>query len=65
MPLYSSKVFLSFCIPTFNQPESIKKTLKSFLNQDVESIEIIIRDDSDNFETEEIVSEYLTKLPIR
>lgn len=59
------KVFLSFCIPTFNQPESIKETLKSFLNQEVEGVEIIIRDDSDNFETEKIVSEYLTKLPIR
>jgi abequosyltransferase len=59
------KVFLSFCIPTFNQPESIKRTLESLLNQDVDGIEIIIRDDSNNFETEEVVSQYLHKLPIR
>lgn len=65
MARYSQNVFLSFCIPTFNQPESLKKTLTSFLNQDLGNVEIIIRDDSDNLDTEEIVSEYLTKLPIR
>jgi abequosyltransferase len=65
MTTHSQKVFLSFCIPTFNQPESIEKTLKSFLSQDIERVEIVIRDDSNNFETEKIVTEYLTKLPIR
>jgi abequosyltransferase len=65
MDTHSQQVFLSFCIPTFNQPESVKKTLNSFLSQEVEGVEIIIRDDSDNFETEKIINDYLTKLPIR
>ena len=56
---------LSFCIPTYGQPMQLKRTLDSLLGQDLEEVEIVIRDDNPDTESERIVSEYLTKLPIR
>lgn len=56
---------LSFCIPTYGQPAQIRRTLDSLLGQDLDAVEIVIRDDNPNSETEKVVSEYLTKLPIR
>jgi glycosyltransferase involved in cell wall biosynthesis len=56
---------LSFCIPTYGQPQQVRKTLESLLGQDLEGVEIIIRDDNTDTETDNIVAEYLTRLPIR
>lgn len=56
---------LSFCIPTLGQPRQIRKTLESLLGQDMDGVEIVIRDDNSDTETESIVAEYLTRLPIR
>jgi glycosyltransferase involved in cell wall biosynthesis len=65
MTLVASRKLLSFCIPTYGQPSQLKRTLDSLLGQDLEEVEIVIRDDNPDSETEKIVSEYLTKLPIR
>lgn len=60
-----SQKLLSLCIPTYGQPAQLKRTLDSLLGQDLGAVEIVIRDDNPNSETEKIVSEYLAKLPIR
>lgn len=59
------KKILSLCIPTYAQPLQIKRTLDSLLGQDLERVEIVIRDDNPNSKTEGVISEYLAKLPIR
>lgn len=56
---------LSFCIPTYGQPKQLKRTLDSLHDEDLDDVEIVIRDDNPGSETEKIISEYLTKLPIR
>jgi glycosyltransferase involved in cell wall biosynthesis len=65
MTLAASRKLLSFCIPTYGQPRQLRRTLDSLLGQDLEEVEIVIRDDNPDSETEKIVSEYLTKLPIK
>jgi glycosyltransferase involved in cell wall biosynthesis len=56
---------LSFCIPTYGQPQHLRQTLESLLGQDMDGVEIVIRDDNQDSETERVVAEYLTQLPIR
>ena len=56
---------LSFCIPTYGQPKHIRNLLDKLLEQEMEGVEIIIRDDNLDDETQKIIEEYLTKLPIR
>ncbi|MFA6007919.1 MAG: glycosyltransferase family 2 protein [Candidatus Shapirobacteria bacterium] len=56
---------LSICIPTYNQPFELRRTLNSLLNQDLEGVEVIIRDDSNNKDSEVIVEGFVNKLPIR
>lgn len=56
---------LSFCIPTYGQPQHLRQTLESLLGQDMDGVEIVIRDDNQDSETERVVAEYLTRLPIR
>lgn len=65
VPPYTPRKLLSFCIPTYAQPSQIKRTLDSLLDQELDEVEIVIRDDNSDSETERIVSEYLSKLPIR
>jgi len=55
------KILVSIMIPTFNQPNYIKRAIDSALNQTYSNIEIIISDDSSNNETEEIVKSYKDK----
>ena len=57
--------FLSICIPTYNQPERLDLTLKSLQSQLMTGVEIVIRDDSPDMGSEEIVSRYLSSLSIR
>lgn len=55
---------LSICLPTYNQPNSVRAFFESIIKQLTSDIEIIIRDDSSNNETESIVKEYTNRLPI-
>lgn len=56
---------LSICILTYNQPEALAQTLESLVSQPMTGVEIVIRDDSTDSQTEEIVTQYLSLLPIR
>jgi abequosyltransferase len=56
---------LSVCLPTYNQPESIRNLLEKLLLQYRSDIEILIRDDSPNELTKRVVEEYQHKIPIR
>ena len=49
---------LSICIPTFNRPNLIKIALESALRQSNPDFEIVICDNSENDETEKVVSQY-------
>lgn len=65
MEMTAAPTVLSFCIPTYGQPQHLKKTLESLRGQNMDGVEIVIRDDNTDSETEKIVAEYLTKIPIR
>lgn len=56
---------LSICIPTFNQALAVKVLLEELATQYLPHIEIIVRDDSLDDETEKIVQEFQNKIPIR
>lgn len=60
----SNKLILSICIPTYNQPESVRAFFESIKQQISFEIEIIVRDDSPNDETKKIVEGYAARLPI-
>jgi len=51
---------VAICIPTMNRPNLLKQTLDSIVkdNVDKNSYEIVISDNSDNFETKELVGKY-------
>ncbi|AKD24656.1 Glycosyltransferases involved in cell wall biogenesis [Polynucleobacter duraquae] len=53
-----SRVLISICIPTCNQPNDLLLTLKSLVDQELNQVEILIRDDSDNLESEEVVKKF-------
>jgi glycosyltransferase involved in cell wall biosynthesis len=54
----------SFCIVTCNQPRELERLLSSLIFQDLDSVEIIIRDDSIDDQSKLIVDEYLHKIDI-
>ncbi|MDP1689126.1 MAG: glycosyltransferase family 2 protein, partial [bacterium] len=58
---------LSICLPTYNQPNSIRAFFESIKNQLSSDIEILILDDSPNDDTGIIIREYASQLsvPIR
>lgn len=56
---------LSICIPTYNQPKSVERLLGDLYPQITPDVEILIRDDSTNDETEAIVRRYGEKTAIR
>jgi len=58
-------ILISICIPTYNQPQKVGRLLESLLPQITPEVEIVICDDSSNFETEKIVKEYLSKTSIK
>ncbi|MBP8718822.1 MAG: glycosyltransferase family 2 protein, partial [Candidatus Atribacteria bacterium] len=55
----NKKILLSFCLPTYNQSQDFKRTLLSITSQlnaeNIEEVEIVIGDNSENRETEELV----------
>lgn len=56
---------LSICLPTYNQPGALKVLLENLVIQYDPQIEILVRDDSANSDTENIVAEFQNKIPIR
>ncbi len=60
-----SEILLSVCVPTCNQSDAVRKLLEGLMPQYVTAIEVIVRDDSVNNETEEVVAEYQKVAPIR
>lgn len=48
---------VSICIPTYNRPTLLKELLDSILSQTYPNYEIIITDNSDTFETKELIEE--------
>ncbi len=59
-----SDLVLSICVPTYNQPERIKKLLENISEQSVPGIELLIRDDSSNDETKNIIEEIKDNFPV-
>lgn len=48
---------LSFCIPTYRQPERIKTLLATIVPEMTDDVEIVIQDDSSDDETQRVVRE--------
>ena len=59
----SKEIILSICILTYNQPERIEKLLQNLSTQVTFEVEILIRDDSPDNRTKEIVRGYISKIP--
>lgn len=59
------ELLLSVCIPTYNQPAAVQRLLENLIAQFVSQIEIIVRDDSVDAETEMVVRKLQKVLPIR
>lgn len=57
------QTLISLCIPTYNRPKALKELLDSILLEDIDKslYEICIADDSNNCETENMISEYIEK----
>ena len=59
------KYIFSFCIVTCNQPIELERLMASLKIQDLENVEIIIRDDSVDDKSKLIVDKYLHKMDIK
>lgn len=46
MSLSQKEILLSVCVPTYNQPEAVRRLLEKLAPQYFPRIEILIRDDS-------------------
>ena len=62
-----SNILLSICIPTFNRPLFLKRTIESIISQEIflneNKIEIIISDNSSNNETLNMIQYFRIKHP--
>ncbi|HCW53415.1 MAG TPA: hypothetical protein DG753_06700 [Clostridium sp.] len=60
---YSKKIFplVSILIPTHNRTEFFRIALESAINQTYKNIEIIVSDNSDTFDTKDMMQEYLNR----
>lgn len=56
---------LSICIPTYNQPQELDKTLNSLVGQDLSEVMIVIKDDNPNDLTLKVVEKYKNQIPIQ
>ncbi|WP_257675383.1 glycosyltransferase family 2 protein [Clostridium felsineum] len=52
---------VSILIPTFNRPKFLNKSLMSAVMQSYKNIEIVICDDSTNYESKQVVSKYMKR----
>ena len=57
-------MFISICIPTYNEPGKIKKLLESISIQTYKDYEIIVTDDSTNELTRDVVVNDFKQLPL-
>jgi glycosyltransferase involved in cell wall biosynthesis len=55
MTKYSDETILSICIPTYNRPKELERMLLGLLPQLTKETEVVIRDDSSNFKSKEII----------
>ena len=58
------KIKVSLCLITYNQPDSVMRFLESVSKQAEEGLEVLVRDDSPNTQTHEIVQSYATRFPV-
>lgn len=65
MIMQQKEILLSICIPTYNQPDAVKRLFENLIPQCQPQVEILVRDDSTNSETEEIVSNFRNATTIR
>ena len=56
---------LSILLPVYNQPQELERLLLSLIPQLTSEIEVIIKDDSSNNESENIIKEFAKKYDIR
>lgn len=61
MNLDTNAPLVSVLIPAYNRPHFLKIALKSVLNQTYKNIEIIICDDSTNYEVRDMLNNYLKR----
>ena len=61
MDEYSKDIFplVTVIIPTFNRPKYFEMALCSVLAQTYKNIEVVVRDNSTNDDTEKLIQEYL------
>jgi len=60
----SEGILISICMPTYNNAQRFAQVLRSFAIQNLEGVELLIRDDSTSHDTKNIVEKY-PNLPIR
>ena len=58
----SKNLLVSICIPTFNQTFFLTKTLDSIVEQTYKDFEVIVSDDSTNYEVEKLLESYKNRL---
>jgi glycosyltransferase involved in cell wall biosynthesis len=56
---------VSICIPAYNRPALLGKLLLSILSQTYRNFEIIVTDNSDNFETQLLLQNHFTYPRVR
>lgn len=56
---------VSICIPTYNQPKSLKRLLDSIKIQSYKNFEIVITDDSTNEEVKRVIDKHILKNKIK
>lgn len=56
---------LSICIPTYNQPDSVRRLLEAYSEQSDLSVEVIICDDSGNDDTWKVVEQFDGRFSIK
>lgn len=62
-----SKIKVSLCLITYNQPDSVARFLEAVGKQGVDGVEILVRDDSPSNDTKDIVNAFASgfSLPLR
>ena len=58
-------LLLSICILSYNQKDEVERLLNNLVPQVIDEMEIVIRDDSTNDDTEAIVRRFSATIPIR
>lgn len=58
-------ILLSICVLSYNQASEIERLLRSLYGQEIDCVEIVVRDDSTNDETFNLIGDFSKDLPIR